>query len=75
MTRIRQAGPEGTVRPFKPNPVVMNDENGQKLDALEHIARALAAIDHNLEQLVVVQTEQAVAIKQLVHMLPNMLRR
>lgn len=53
----------------------MNDENGQKLDALEHIARALAAIDHNLEQLVVVQTEQAVAIKQLVHMLPNMLRR
>jgi hypothetical protein len=50
--RIRNGGPEGTVRPFTPNLTVMNDVEGQKADALDHIARALSAIDHNLEVLV-----------------------
>lgn len=51
MQRIRKSGPKGVVRPFQPT----IDINGsipleeKKLEALEHIAVALSAIDHNLE--------------------------
>ena len=75
MKRIRQAGPEHTVRPFKPNAVVMDDPEGQRLDALEHIARALSAIDHNLEALLAQQTKQTAAIEGIAHVLPRILSR
>ncbi|MER8416233.1 hypothetical protein [Mesorhizobium sp. M1329] len=51
MQRIRKTGPQGVIRPFSPTP----DLNGsmaadEKIaEALEHIAIALSAIDHNLE--------------------------
>jgi hypothetical protein len=47
-TRIRVGGPAETVRPFIPN-IGATDIEEQKTEALEHIARALSAIDHNLE--------------------------
>ena len=49
--RIRLAGPPGVTRPFTPSIAVTDDVEGQKADALDHIARALSAIDRNLEVL------------------------
>ncbi|WGJ16089.1 hypothetical protein QEV83_07555 [Methylocapsa sp. D3K7] len=46
--RTRIGGPAETVRPFIPDTGVTDIEE-QKTEALEHIARALSAIDHNLE--------------------------
>ena len=52
--RIRKFGPPGVVRPFTPRPDRREsmDVEEKKLETLEHIATALSAIDHNLEQLV-----------------------
>ena len=51
MKRIRKFGPANAKRPFQPSPAEM--ETGEKIaEALEHIATALSAIDHNLEVLV-----------------------
>jgi hypothetical protein len=52
--RIRKRGPEGAKRPFEPTMNGMEQwEIGEKVaEALEHIAIALSAIDHNLEVLV-----------------------
>ncbi|MBS9720034.1 hypothetical protein JYU29_04945 [Tianweitania sp. BSSL-BM11] len=60
MKRIRLGGPLGTVRPFVPTPELgANLETGEKIaEALEHIARSLSAIDHNLEVLVKNQTKK-----------------
>jgi hypothetical protein len=45
------AGPMGVSRPFSPPP--FENETGDRIArALEHIAVALSAIDHNLEVLV-----------------------
>jgi hypothetical protein len=51
MQRIRNGGPQGVVRPFLPSPAAGTDVEAQKADALEHIARALSALDHNVEVL------------------------
>lgn len=60
MQRIRKSGPRGTVRPFSPTPDIQGTmETGEKIaEALEHIAVALSAIDHNLEILVAQTTAQ-----------------
>lgn len=69
--RIRQAGPDGALRPFKPTPAA-STEPQQKLDALEHIARALSGIDHNLEALANSTKKQAVAMEQLVEVITRL---
>ena len=56
-TRIRVGGPAETVRPFIPN-IGATDIEEQKTEALEHIARALSAIDHNLELVAINSKEQ-----------------
>lgn len=45
------SGPPKAVRPFQPR-VAQNDPVERIAHALEHIATALAAIDHNLQLLV-----------------------
>lgn len=54
MQRIRKSGPQGVVRPFVPSPDVAGTmKTDEKIaEALEHIAVALSAIDHNLEAIV-----------------------
>jgi len=52
MAAIKPSGPKGSVRPFVPD-IGAKDDPGQRIaHALEHIAVSLAAIDHNLEALV-----------------------
>lgn len=50
MQRIRMGGPQGVVRPYKTIPQT-NEPVEQIAQALDHIAVALSAIDHNLEAL------------------------
>jgi hypothetical protein len=50
MTRMRASGPPGVVRPFQPTMGTTNPEV-EKAEALDHIAKALSAIDHNVETL------------------------
>ena len=54
MQRIRKHGPHGVVRPFTPTLELTEKlPTDEKIaEALEHIAVALSAIDHNLEVLV-----------------------
>ena len=50
--RNRIPGPDGVVRPFKPLPEFGNSSlptEEKLLETLEHIARSLSAIDHNIE--------------------------
>jgi hypothetical protein len=48
MARIRKSGPKNARRPFQPATEEM--KTGEQIaEALEHIAVALSAIDHNLE--------------------------
>jgi hypothetical protein len=48
LARIRKSGPKNARRPFQPTDEEM--DTGEKIaEALEHIATALSAIDHNLE--------------------------
>ena len=50
MKRIRMGGPDGVVRPYSTMPPT--DEPAEQIaQALDHIAKALSAIDHNLEVL------------------------
>jgi hypothetical protein len=49
--RQRLGGPAGVKRPFVPAQG-HDDRQDDIADALDHIARALSAIDHNLETLV-----------------------
>lgn len=54
MNRIRKSGPQGVVRPFHPTPDMAGTMKADEkiAEALEHIAVALSAIDHNLEAIV-----------------------
>lgn len=54
MQRIRKSGPEGVTRPFVPSIDLTGEmKTDEKIaEALEHIAIALSAIDHNLETLI-----------------------
>jgi hypothetical protein len=63
--RIRIGGPNGTLRPFTPDIGAIDIEE-QKADALDHIARALSAIDHNLESIVTNSKEQTELLSRLV---------
>ena len=48
MARIRTGGPKGAKRPFVPA-IGLNTDVEYASDALDSIARSLAAIDHSLE--------------------------
>jgi hypothetical protein len=48
--RIRTGGPPGAKRAFVPT-LGQNTPEEQIADAIDHIAKALSAIDHNLEAL------------------------
>jgi hypothetical protein len=63
--RNRTGGPNGTLRPFAPDTGAIDVEE-QKTDALEHIARALSAIDHNLELIAQNSKEQTELLGRLV---------
>lgn len=54
MQRIRKSGPKGVTRPFNPIPDITGEmKTDEKIaEALEHIAIALSAMDHNLELIV-----------------------
>jgi hypothetical protein len=61
----RQGGPEGTVRPFTPGIGVIQTEF-QAVEALDHIARALSAIDHNIEIMAAQSKAQTEILVRLV---------
>lgn len=63
--RTRTGGPAETVRPFIPDTGV-TDIEVQKTEALEHIARALSAIDHNLELVAQNSKEQTELLGRIV---------
>jgi hypothetical protein len=63
--RNRTGGPDGTVRPFTPD-IGATEIEAQKADALEHIARALSAIDHNLESIAANSKEQIELLGRIV---------
>jgi hypothetical protein len=65
MKRIRIASPQGIVRPFVPNQNVFDVED-EKADALDHIARALSAIDHNLEMIATNSKQQTELLGRIV---------
>lgn len=46
----RKSGPQGVVRPYEPERGV-SDPNHRIAEALDHIAVALSAIDHNVDQI------------------------
>jgi hypothetical protein len=70
MKRIRIASPEGTVRPFVPNLGVFDVED-EKADALDHIARALSTIDHNLEMIAANSKQQTDLLGRIVVAIAN----
>jgi hypothetical protein len=51
MQRIRKSGPKNVVRPFNPTLDMTGEmKTDEKIaEALEHIAVAMSALDHNLE--------------------------
>ena len=52
MKLARPRGPVGAVRPYEPSLDIANPPHDERVaEALDHIAFALAAIDHNLELL------------------------
>lgn len=63
--RTRIGGPAETIRPFIPD-TGLTDIEEQKTEALEHIARALAAIDHNLEVVAQNSKEQTELLGRIV---------
>ena len=65
MKRIRIGSPQGVTRPFVPNIGVFDVED-EKADALDHIARALSAIDHNLEMIATNSKQQTDLLGQIV---------
>jgi hypothetical protein len=64
MKRIRTGSQQGTVRPFSPSMSAESDAEHIS-DALDSIARSLAAIDHNLETLTTQMMSIAHALPQL----------
>jgi hypothetical protein len=59
--RVRLGGPQGVKRPYAPGPGPSHVEE-PVAQALDHIARALSAIDHNVE----VMTANVVAMTKLL---------
>ncbi|MEX0696201.1 MAG: hypothetical protein WD099_01530 [Dongiaceae bacterium] len=59
--RIRIGGPVGVVRPYSTMPAT-DEPIEQIAQALDHIAVALSAMDHNLEH--ATHLLQAIAVKQ-----------
>ena len=64
-TRIRTGGPDAALRPFVPDMGAIDIEE-QKADALEHIARALSAIDQNLELIAANSKQQTELMGRIV---------
>jgi len=62
---IRIGGPTGSIRPFVPA-IGVTDVEEQKVDALDHIARALSAIDHNLEMIATNSKQQTEMLGRIV---------
>jgi multidrug resistance efflux pump len=60
----RVGGPVGVIRPFVPT---QGHDNAQHdiAEALDHIARAIAAIDHNMEVLIAKLDSDADAVARL----------
>ena len=58
--RDRVGGPPGVLRPFVPT--ASDDVMHDIAEALDHIARALSAIDHNLEVLIARTNDEAAAV-------------
>jgi len=60
----RVSGPVGVIRPFVPT---QGHDNAQHdiVEALDHIARAIAAIDHNIEVLIAKLDSESVAVARL----------
>ncbi len=60
----RVGGPVGVIRPFVPT---QGNDNAQHdiVEALDHIARAISAIDHNLEILITKLDGDSVAVARL----------
>jgi hypothetical protein len=52
----------------------MNGTEEEKADALDHIARALSAIDHNLEVVAKTAERQSKAVEAIAQMLPRLLQ-
>lgn len=58
--RMRSGGPPGVARPYQPS--MTSDETERHGEALDHIARALSAIDHNIDVLTTAVQKLARAI-------------
>jgi hypothetical protein len=60
----RVGGPAGVIRPFVPT---QGHDNAQDdiAEALDHIARAIAAIDHNIEILIAKLDSDSVAVARV----------
>jgi hypothetical protein len=62
--RDRIGGPAGVTRPFAPTQG-HHDAQDDIVEALDHIARALSAIDHNLEVLISKLDEDSLAVARV----------
>jgi hypothetical protein len=60
----RVGGPVGAVRPFVPTQG-HDDPRDDIAEALDHIARAIAAIDHNVQALITKLDSDSVAVAHL----------
>ena len=60
----RVGGPVGVIRPFVPTQG-HDDDRDDIAEALDHIARAIAAIDHNIEILIAKLDSESAAVARL----------
>ncbi len=60
----RVGGPVGVIRPFVPTQGLDNAQ-ADIAEALDHIARAIAAIDHNIEVLIAKLDSESVAVARV----------
>jgi len=60
----RVGGPVGAVRPFVPTQG-HDDARDDIAEALDHIARAIAAIDHNIQVLIAELDSESAAVARL----------
>jgi hypothetical protein len=60
----RVGGPVGAVRPFVPTQG-HDDPRDDIAEALDHIARAIAAIDHNIQALIAKLDSESAAVARL----------
>jgi methyl-accepting chemotaxis protein len=76
MKRIRVGGPPGVQRPFTPTPDIADGLSAEEkqAEALEHIARALSAIDHSLEQIAKNSHGQTLWLQQIANALQSQKR-